>query len=96
MKDYLKICVIIYIAMFSNNNKSNNLNLEQVSIDFGNNKLNEIYASLDEVTKGQINKISNKENQINVLKDISDVKLNSFFESLPQKDKDALKKNGST
>jgi hypothetical protein len=94
MKDYLKICVIIYIAMFSNNNKSNNLNLEQVSIDFGSNKLNEIYVSLDEVTKGQINKIPDKEIQINILKDISDVKLNAFFESLPQKDKDALKKIG--
>jgi hypothetical protein len=79
--------------MFTNN-KSTILNLEQSSLDFGSNKLNEIYASLDEETKGQINKLPNKEIQINVLKDISNVKLNALFESLPNKDKDALKKVG--
>jgi len=93
MNNYLKICGIIYIIMFTNN-KSTILNLEQSSLDFGSNKLNEIYASLDEETKGQINKLPNKEIQINVLKDISNVKLNALFESLPNKDKDALKKVG--
>ena len=79
--------------MFSNN-KSTNINLEQGSIDFGNNKLNEIYASLDQVTKGQINKLQNKEFQINVLKDISNEKLNKLFESLSNKEKDSLTKLG--
>jgi hypothetical protein len=79
--------------MFSNN-KSTNRNLEQGSIDFGNNKLNEIYASLDQVTKGQINKLQNKEFQINVLKDISNEKLNKLFESLSNKEKDSLTKLG--
>ena len=94
MNNYLKICVIIYITMFSNNNKSTKLNLEQVSIDFGNNKLNEIYASLDEDTKSQVNKLQNKENQINILKDISNENLNSLFESLPEKEKEQFKKIG--
>jgi len=94
MNNYLKICVIIYITMFSNNNKSTKLNLEQVSIDFGNNKLNEIYASLDEDTKSQVNKLQNKENQINILKDISNENLNSLFESLPEKEKEQFKKMG--
>jgi hypothetical protein len=80
--------------MFSNNNKSTKLNLEQVSIDFGNNKLNEIYASLDEDTKSQVNKLQNKENQINILKDISNENLNSLFESLPEKEKEQFKKMG--
>lgn len=92
MNNYLKICGIIYITMFTN--KSTNLNLEQTSLDFGSNKLNEIYASLDEETKRQINKLPNKEIQINVLKDVSNVELNALFESLPKKDKDALKNLG--
>jgi hypothetical protein len=79
--------------MFSNN-KSANINLEQGSIDFGNNKLNEIYASFDEDTKSQINKIQNKEIQISLLKDISNEKLNKIFETLSNKEKDTLKNMG--
>ena len=60
------------------------------NINFGDNELNELYNSLDEIEKKKILKYPSKEVQISLLKNLKDKDLNDLWESLSEKQRKQL------
>ena len=91
MNNNLKICIIIYIIM-SNIDKSivSNLEGELGSIDYGEDELNQAFKSLDEETKKKILKYQNKDIQISILRNILNQDLKTFYEGLPELEKNKI------
>jgi len=67
-----------------------NLEGELKSIDFDEPVLNEVFKSLDEETQKKILKYQNKDVQINILRNIADPELKTFYNNLPEKNKKQL------
>jgi hypothetical protein len=74
--------------------KPNISNLEGKSNDYGDPILNNLFESLDDETKSKILKYPKKEIQISILRNISDPELKALWDSLSEKNKKALEKNG--
>lgn len=68
----------------------NSLEMDLIPVDYGDSKLNEIYKNLDEETKEKINKLKNKEFQINILKNMDDPELMQIWNKLNEKQKQKL------
>jgi hypothetical protein len=64
------------------------------SIDYGVPNLNELFNSLDVETQKKITKYTNKDVQKTILINISDKKLNDYFNALPKKKQEQLESMG--
>ena len=60
-------------------------NLEGISQDFGEPKLNNLYKSLDLDTKNKINKHKNLNTKITILQNIADPELQNIYNNLNEK-----------
>jgi hypothetical protein len=77
--------------MFTNEKlQVSNLEEGNENLDFGDPKLNETFKNLDNETKKKILKYPKRDVQIGILKNLSDPELTSFWNSLPDKQKQQL------
>jgi len=76
--------------------KSNVSNLEgnNYSHDFGSPELNNLFKNLDSETQSKITKYTNKDVQINILKDMNDTNLNAYFKTLSKAKREELESFG--
>ena len=70
--------------------KISTLEHEMESIDYGDAFINDVFKKLDSETKKKVIKYQDKEMQKNLLKDMSDIKIKTFYDELDYKLKEKI------